>query len=104
MSGLSNACFKVTLRDGLTAEPSVILYRRFEQTLTDMRIEEAIFKVNSDDGTGPKLHYQNAEFRIESFYEGRVISIWELRNPAILKSLVKMICRYQFHPVTNQKV
>lgn len=58
----------------------VVLYRRFEQDLTDKRIEQAIFEIKSNDGTGPKLHFQNYTYRIEGFFEGRTITIWEMRN------------------------
>ena len=59
LSGLSNACFRVTFKDGVnkTVEPKVLLYRRFEQDLTDKKIEQAIFETKSADGTGPKLYF-----------------------------------------------
>jgi hypothetical protein len=34
-----------------------VLYRKFEQELTDKRIEQSIFEVKSEDGTGPKLYF-----------------------------------------------
>ena len=62
LSGLSNACFRVKIKDDVAlnvSEPRTLLYRRFEQELTDRRIEEAIFKAKSEDGTGPKLYFMN---------------------------------------------
>ena len=95
MSGLSNACFRVELTpqsvEQLKTEgkpmpdPALLLYRRFEQELTDRRIEQAIFATKSEDGSGPKLYFQDNEYRIEGFFEGRPISIWEMRNPYIYK-------------------
>ena len=59
LSGLSNACFRVQIKEGIkkTLEPKTLLYRRFEQDLTDKRIEQAIFETKSEDGTGPKLYF-----------------------------------------------
>jgi hypothetical protein len=71
LSGLSNACFRVQIKDTVAEEikePRTLLYRRFEQDLTDRRIEEAIFRAKSDDGTGPKLYFMNKEYRIEGFF------------------------------------
>jgi hypothetical protein len=72
------------------------LYRRFEQDLTDKRIEEAVFKIKSEDGTGPSLYFMNSEYRIESFYPGRPITIWEMRNQNIYTKFAEIICEYNF--------
>ena len=106
LSGLSNACFRVELtRDCLkkvkesgNKQPDlkVILYRRFEQDLTDKRVEQAVFLTKSEDGTGPHLYFQNKEYRVEGFFEGRPISIWEMRNPLIYKKYADMICDFNF--------
>ena len=60
MSGLSNACFRVHIPDGKhesISEPRTLLYRRFEQDLTDKRIEQGIFDIKSKNETGPKLYF-----------------------------------------------
>jgi len=44
------------------------LFRKFEQDLTDKRIERAIFNIKSIDGSGPELIYENEEIRVESFF------------------------------------
>ena len=80
----------------MQGEPRTILYRRFEQDLTDKRIEQAIFETKSEDGTGPKLFFQNDTYRIEGFFEGRPISIWEMRNPFVYLKYADMICDYNF--------
>ena len=49
----------------------------------------------SDSGLGPKLIYANADFRIEHYIEGRPLSIWEMRNPYIMKKVARVI--YDFH-------
>ena len=100
-SGLSNACFRVWPKDESQLQlgvPRVLLYRRFEQDLTDRRIEQAIFSVKSEQGTGPKLYYQNDTYRIESFFEGRPLSIWEMRNPLIQENYAKLMVDYNFSP------
>ena len=45
----------------------------------------------SESGLGPKLFFQNSEYRIENFIEGRPLSIWELRNPVIAEKFVEAI-------------
>jgi hypothetical protein len=80
-------------------EPKVLLYRRFEQDLTDKRIEQAIFEAKSADGTGPKLYFQNTTYRIEGFFDGRPITIWEMRNPMIYTKYAELMVDYNFSPV-----
>jgi hypothetical protein len=76
--------------------PKSVLFRIFEQELTDRRIEQAIFKVRSEEGTGPKLLFQDDKYRVEGFFEGRPITIWEMRNPTIYRAYAEMICHYNF--------
>jgi len=49
----------------------------------------------SDSGLGPKLIFANEFFRIEHFVDGRALSVWEMRNPQIMKQVAKAI--YHFH-------
>ena len=101
LSGLSNACFRVHIPAGKfedIKEPRTLLYRRFEQDLTDKRIEQGIFDIKSQNGTGPKLHFQNFVYRIEGFFEGRPLTIWEMRNKTIYRKYANMICDYNFKP------
>ena len=49
----------------------------------------------SDSGLGPKLIFANEVFRIEHFVDGRPLSIWEMRNPQIMKQVARAI--YDFH-------
>ena len=62
----------------------MLLYRKFECEIVDKQIEATVFKSMSDSGYGPKLIFQNSEYRIESFFDGRPLTIWELRNPVIM--------------------
>ena len=49
----------------------------------------------SDAGLGPKLIQHQETFRIEEFFAGRPISIWEMRNPVIMRKFVHAI--HDFH-------
>ena len=58
MSGLSNACYRVSLKVEVVLNqeaPRTVLYRKFECEIVDKAIEAAIFKSMSDSGLGPKL-------------------------------------------------
>lgn len=102
LNGLSNACYRVSIKDEVAphlTDNRTLLYRKFEQELTDKRIESAIFRTKSEDKTGPYLHFMNTEYRIEGFFEGRPISIWEMRNPAIYMEYSNFICDYNFSSV-----
>ena len=41
----------------------------------------------SDEGKGPKCYYCNDKYRIEEFVDSRALTLFELRNPTILKML-----------------
>ena len=49
----------------------------------------------SDSGLGPKLIFANEFFRIEHFVDGRTLSVYEMRNPQIMKQVARAI--YDFH-------
>lgn len=99
LSGLSNACYKVALKPEVVLNqdvdelqrPRVVLYRKFECEIIDKRVESTIFKAMSESGLGPKLFFQNSEYRIENFIEGRPLTIWEMRNPVIAEKFVEAI-------------
>jgi len=101
LNGNSNACFKVSIKEDLHPEVSetrAVLYRRYEQQIIDKKIEQAIFGAMSENGTGPKMFFQNDVFRIEGFFEGRPITIWEMRNPVVSSSLAQQLCDFNFNP------
>jgi hypothetical protein len=55
LSGLSNACYKVSAKDpSLKLEPKAVLYRKFECKIIDKQKEAIIFESMSDQGLGPK--------------------------------------------------
>lgn len=99
LSGLSNACYKVKLAADVqiadSDTPRKVLYRKFENEIVDNKIEEIIFRSMSEKRMGPRFIFQDSEYRIEEFIEGRPLSVWELRNPTISKLFVKAI--YEMH-------
>ena len=58
----------------------------------------------SDQNLGPKLYFQNDEYRIESFFEGRPLTIWELRNPTIMKLLARATFDFNFNQDAIAKI
>lgn len=100
LSGLSNACYKVVPKDAELAalvEPSALLYRKKVSDVVDKKQEAIVFEVMSSQGLGPTCFYQNDDFRIESFFEGRPLSIWELRSPVILRKLMRALVSLHFN-------
>lgn len=95
LNGMSNACYKVFLEPGVElADPDTprqVLYRKFENDHIDKKIEEVIFRTMSAKRMGPRFIFQNSEYRIEQFIEGRPLSIWEMRNPHIMKIFAKAV-------------
>lgn len=58
----------------------------------------------SDQGLGPRCLFQNEDYRIESFFEGRPISVWEMRNPVILAKFVDALVDFNFNKDAIGKV
>ena len=97
---MSNACYKVALKRDVQLPPNCqsprqLLYRKFECQIVNRQIESRLFESMSEMGLGAKLIYECASFRIESFFEGRPLTIWELRNPVVMEEAVKAI--FGFH-------
>ena len=40
--------------------------------------------------------YQDSTYRIEHFFDGRPVTIWELRNPFIAKKIIQAIVNFQY--------
>ena len=58
----------------------------------------------SEEGTGPKCFYQDDRYRIEEFFEGRPLTLWEMRNPVVAQSFAKKICDFNFSPKAQKDV
>lgn len=95
LNGLSNACYKVSLRDEVQLPDGSasrdILYRKFECEVVDKNMEAALFKSMAEAGIGPGLIHQADAFRIEKFFQGRPLTIWEMRNPVVVEEFVTAI-------------
>ena len=57
LSGMSNAVYKVEVRPNVSAKLKLknVIYRQFEQDLTDATIERTVFRAMSDAGKGAQL-------------------------------------------------
>lgn len=100
LSGLSNACYRVSPKDpelAVLVEPSALLYRKKVSEVVDKTQEAIVFEVMSAQGMGPQCFYQDDDFRIEQFFEGRPLSIWELRSPVILRKLMRALVSLHFN-------
>ena len=100
MSGFNNACYRVTLKEhiclnGMGDEKREFLYRKFTGSGGDREIEEVVFRRMSESGLGPRLVFSSNEYRIEHFFAGRPLTIWEMKNPTIMKLMAEAI--YSFH-------
>ena len=106
LNGLSNSCYRVYIKDNTSVgvEPFNLLYRKFECAISDKKVEATVFKSMSDQGIGPLLYYQNDEYRIESFFDGRPISIWEMRNPIVMKVLARKLFEFNFNKDAISKI
>lgn len=93
MGGLSNVCCKVSAPGAQT-----ILYRLIMNDLANADLERVIFRVASDEKVGPKFLHEDADYRLEGFFEGRAISVWEMRNPTIMMNFCDKIFDYNFNP------
>ena len=50
------------------------------------------------------MFYQNSKFRIEQFFEGRPLTLWEMRNPMIYKNFARNICDFNFNSQAQKDV
>ena len=112
LSGLSNACYRVKImsetgpnKDLLSAlEPQMLLYRLFECAIVDWNMENEIFQSLSDQDLGPKLYFQNNEYRIEGFFLSRPITIFEMRNEIFIEAYARKICDFNYNVEARKKV
>ena len=72
--------------------------------MTDRRIENTVFNAKSEDGTGPKNLYFCNEFRFESFYNGRPLSIWEMKNQHVSGRIAELLCDFNFSPGVQSSI
>ena len=96
---MSNVCYKVEIIDDKikSMQPHALLYRKFVCEIIDKKVEATIFESMSDQGLGPKLYYYSEQYRIEQFFEGRSLTIWEVRNPRIMQMVANAIFEFNFN-------
>ena len=108
LNGLSNACYRVELQDWVslsdTAEKRVFLYRKFECTVNNKEIEAIIFQNMSEKNLGPKLVFACDEYRIEEFFDGRPMTIWEMSDPVIMKIMARKIFEHHYKSGNGEKL
>ena len=63
-----------------------------------------IFKSMSDQGFGPKLYFCCGQYRLEEYLDARPISVWEMRNPVIVKAYVNAIIQFNFNQDAIDKI
>jgi hypothetical protein len=103
LSGLSNDCYRVESAHA-AANPNVVFYRKFLTKTADRQMEAVIFKNASEKSGGPVCLYQCERFRIETFFKGRPLSIWELRSPCLARLIMQKICDFHFNSDVSTKV
>lgn len=104
---MSNACYKVQITDHTIldrAKPTAVLYRKFMCDVIDRDRENLVFSALSEKGLGPKLLFVNQEYRIEEFFDGRPITIWEMRSPVIMETAIKLIHSFHYKSEIEEKL
>ena len=99
LAGMSNACYKVSIIDAncKVIEPDAVLYRKFLCEVIDKQVEATIFQSMSDQGLGPKLLFRNDQYRLEGFFHGKPLTIWEARNPRIMQLVAQAIFEFNYN-------
>jgi hypothetical protein len=82
----------------------MLLFRFFECAIVDWNMENEIFQSLSDQGVGPKLYFQNEEYRIEGFFLSRPLTIFEMRNDIFMEAYAKKICDFNHNQKAREKV
>ena len=59
--------------------------------------ERVIFRAASDEKIGPKCLFESDDFRLESFFEGRPLTVWEMRNPTLMMACCDKLFAYNFN-------
>ena len=99
ISGMSNLTFKVGLSERHLAHKHMrekIVVRIYQSATGDCEMEAKIFNEMSRKGRGPKEIEGNEKYRVEQFIDGRPLTMFELRNPYIAKTILGMICETNY--------
>jgi predicted Ser/Thr protein kinase len=85
-SGLSNACYTV-LNKAVGVSPKRALYRKYENRVINVKLEQIFFNQMGKQGLGPQSYHTGENYRIEEYFDGRPMTIWEMRNPFYMKTM-----------------
>ncbi|CAI2371357.1 unnamed protein product [Moneuplotes crassus] len=99
LSGLSNITCMVKAKSK-SVSPRYVIFRVFDNELCSNELESAVFDCLSDQGLGPVCYFQNSHYRIEQSYDARPITIFEMRNPVLLKKIIEKTFKLNY----NQKL
>lgn len=74
--------------------PHGLVVRIFNNPITSYNVpaEHIYFEVLSKQGLGPRCYYQTEHYRVEQLIECRNSTLWEMRNPAFMRSAIRKIC------------
>ena len=101
ISGMSNVTYSIASKK-LPSKKIVI--RFFESKCADFQTEDKIFRLFGERGWGPKEIERSDTYRVEEFIDGRPLTMFELRNPFIGKSVMATICITNYDPELNQLI
>lgn len=103
LSGLSNITCMVKAKSK-SVSPRYVIFKVFVNPLCDREQESTVFECLSDQGLAPVWYYQDNNYRIEQSYDARPITIFEMRSPLILESVVDRIFRLNNNPHLKEKL
>ena len=84
--------------------PNCIVLRIFKNKLYNRKLEQAVVELLWDQELCTKYYYQNELYRIEDYFESRQITNFEMRNPLMLKIIIKNIFKINHNPLLKDKV
>jgi len=92
LPGLTNVIYKVSITNPLIT-PSSAIYRKFGNSgeVIDLEKENYIFTELAKKGVGPSYYGGNKTFRLEEFFDSRVLEPSEVSNKIIRRGVAKAL-------------
>lgn len=80
-------------------EPRKVLVRIFADTskIINQRKERAIFTEVGNQGMGPRVLAESDGFRIEEFFDSRLLTNFELRNRRLMQNFSEILCDFHYN-------
>jgi len=104
--GMSNLTLAVSIKDPFLLSqnifPTKVLLRIFPEhgsRVISRSKEHAIFTHLAETPNGIKMYYSCPQYRIEEFFDGEKLSMFELNNKLMMKHIATMFCDYHHDPV-----